>query len=136
MADPPAGGAVAADVGEGFVVVAVGRAEGHLLDGLVHYEILQRHNQHSCVMYKPLLVVLCNLSMVVNTVCFAGKSTKYSTEVQLSPEQMVRFGGVTCLVLCFTSSLTISYVRAFKCKEKKIMCHPPCFFCKVSVTST
>lgn len=41
MAYPSAGGAVAADVGEGFVVVAVRRAEGHLLNGLVHNEILR-----------------------------------------------------------------------------------------------
>ena len=57
MAHPPAGGAVPADVGESPLVVAVWRAEGDLLDGLVddeaprlvvhHSEAVARHVQHS-----------------------------------------------------------------------------------------
>lgn len=40
MAHPPSGRPVPADVGEGFVIVAVRSAEGHLLYGLVHDEVL------------------------------------------------------------------------------------------------
>lgn len=40
VADPAAGGAVPADVGESLVQVAVRRAEGDLLDGLVHQQVL------------------------------------------------------------------------------------------------
>ncbi len=41
MAHPAPGGAVPADVGEAAVEVPVGRAEGHLLNGLVHDEALR-----------------------------------------------------------------------------------------------
>lgn len=40
VAHPASGRTVPADVGEGFVVVTVRSAEGHLLDGLVHDEVL------------------------------------------------------------------------------------------------
>lgn len=40
VAHPASGGPVPADVGEGFVIVPVGSAEGHLLYGLVHDEVL------------------------------------------------------------------------------------------------
>ena len=40
MTDPPSGGAVTADVGEGLVIVTIWSTERHLLYGLVHNEIL------------------------------------------------------------------------------------------------
>lgn len=41
VAHPPSGGAVSADVGEGLVIVTVRSAEGNLLNGLVHNEVLR-----------------------------------------------------------------------------------------------
>ena len=40
VAHPPSGSTVSADVGEGLVIVTVRSAEGHLLYGLVHNEVL------------------------------------------------------------------------------------------------
>jgi hypothetical protein len=46
VADPAACGAVTADVGESLVIIAVGRTEGHLLNGLVYYEVLKTKTLH------------------------------------------------------------------------------------------
>ena len=47
VAHPASRGAVPADVGEAPLVVAVGRAEGDLLDGLVHDEPLRLVVHHA-----------------------------------------------------------------------------------------
>lgn len=53
VADPSAGGPVAADVGESLVQVAVGGTKGDLFDGLVYQQVLEggRGNQERDLNY-------------------------------------------------------------------------------------
>lgn len=61
MTHPPSGGPISADVGEGLVIIPVRSAEGNLLDGLVHNEVLTQEirqkkrgsrNQRGCSIVK------------------------------------------------------------------------------------